>query len=410
MSNAIRIFKRKAPQYMRLLMRDFGFSLLDAAAILGNAGHESGGFTAMQERKPMVPGSRGGWGWFQWTGPRRRAFEAYVARNNLDPRSDDANYGFLFVELNGPERRAVAETKAAKGLENKVEAFEMAFERAGIKHYPSRITWAERALAAWNESALSAQPEPASPIEVGGASAVTDLQTKLTRLGYELGEIDGIIGPLTRDALSSFQADHGLTSSGVADAPTLRALDAALGEKVLVPGTEITEDTLRRILELVLQRGIVTPQSAGARLSPEVLSALITAIAKRASGATGTLTPTGPVPISSSTPPVLTWIDKLFPASEFLAGKKTALSVIAGAALGVLQLTPLGMPATAAQILATLISGVGGLGLLSKVDRGVDLLGMIAKKPPVPEPRASDAGTTDARYGGFAGSVPFWER
>lgn len=69
------LFRSKAPWIMALLMRDFPWDLDDAASALGNIGHECAGFTALQETKPTVPGSRGGFGWNQWTGPRRRNFE-----------------------------------------------------------------------------------------------------------------------------------------------------------------------------------------------------------------------------------------------------------------------------------------------------------------------------------------------
>ena len=165
--SAIITFIAKSPTYMALLMQDFRFDELDAAAIMGNLGHESGGLTKFQEINPTVPGSRGGYGWAQWTGPRRLAFEAYCRRNGLDPKSDKANYGFLFVELKGTEKAAVAKTKAAVGLEAKVKAFELAYERAGHKAYASRLKWAQRALDAWNAAGTVADipsvvvvPEP----------------------------------------------------------------------------------------------------------------------------------------------------------------------------------------------------------------------------------------------------------
>ena len=142
-------FERVAPWAMDKLMADFGFSLLGAAAIMGNAGHESGGLEKLQEINPTVKGSRGGYGWFQWTGPRRREYEAYCERNGFDPASDIANYKFLFVELKSTEKKAIAAVKNARTLDEKTVAFEKAFERAGIKHYPSRKQWALKALHAW---------------------------------------------------------------------------------------------------------------------------------------------------------------------------------------------------------------------------------------------------------------------
>lgn len=162
-SNAEQVFRAKAPWIMSKLMADFPITSEDAAAIVGNAGHESLGFTAMQEFKPTVAGSRGGWGWMQWTGPRRRAFEAYCKRTGKDLASEDANYAWLYLELKGiegTEGGAIAKTVAAKGLAAKVEAFEKAFLRAGVKHYPSRKLWAQRALDA--HLVASAAPKPAA--------------------------------------------------------------------------------------------------------------------------------------------------------------------------------------------------------------------------------------------------------
>lgn len=162
MADAMQTFMDKAPTFMAKLMADFGFSIEDAAAIMGNLGHESNGLTAFQEVNPRA--GRGGWGWAQWTGSRRVAFEAYVKRNNLDPKSDKANYAHLFNELKGSESGAVAKTKAADGLYNKVVAFENAFERAGVKAYDSRMKWAERAIDAY-ESVSIPPPVDATPEE-----------------------------------------------------------------------------------------------------------------------------------------------------------------------------------------------------------------------------------------------------
>lgn len=156
------LFREKAPVIMRRLVGEphFGFGELDAAAILGNIGGETGGFVHMQEIKPVVAGSAGGFGWCQWTGPRRRAFFAWCGQKKLDPRSDEANYSFLIRELLTTEERAVGKVKAAKGLDAKVVAFERAFERAGIPHHAARQRWAEKALAAYRASPAPAKPEP----------------------------------------------------------------------------------------------------------------------------------------------------------------------------------------------------------------------------------------------------------
>lgn len=141
-------FETWCQRFTPLLKQDFGFSDLDVAAILGNAGHESNGFQTLQERKPMVPGSRGGYGIMQWTGPRRRSYEAYCAKYKLDPADMMTNYKYLFIELKGDESRAVDKIKTVSGLEKKTENFMLTFLRPGIPHLDSRIVWAKKALAA----------------------------------------------------------------------------------------------------------------------------------------------------------------------------------------------------------------------------------------------------------------------
>jgi hypothetical protein len=182
---AVETFRAKAPGIMRLLIGDFGLTDVQAAGILGNLGHESNGLTTFQELNPR--GGRGGWGWGQWTGPRRLAFEAYCARNHLDPKSDKANYGWLFSELKGSEKRAIDALKGAHTLTEAVRAFERAYERAGVENYASRVTWAQRALDAFHAAS--------------GNDEVKRIQEKLASSGYDPGPIDGVVGPLTLRAL-----------------------------------------------------------------------------------------------------------------------------------------------------------------------------------------------------------------
>lgn len=157
------LFTDKAPWIMNLLRADFDLTVEEAAAILGNIGHECAGFVKFQEQKPTVPGSRGGFGWCQWTGPRRVAFEAYCKRNGLDTKSDKANYGYLFVELKGSEKAAIPALKKAVGLQAKVSAFERSFERAGVINMPSRMRYANQALAAWKIKQDARPPYPIAP-------------------------------------------------------------------------------------------------------------------------------------------------------------------------------------------------------------------------------------------------------
>lgn len=147
------LFRQKAPGVMQNLMDDFGLTLDQAAGVLGNIGHECAGFRTMQEIKPIVAGSKGGWGWCQWTGPRRRAFEAWCQKNGFDNLSDDdANYGFLKHELETTEKNALRHLRKTLSLRDATRSFMDKFERPGIKHFDGRLNWAREALKAKRNS------------------------------------------------------------------------------------------------------------------------------------------------------------------------------------------------------------------------------------------------------------------
>jgi hypothetical protein len=85
---------------------------------------------------------------------------------------------------------------------------------------------------AWGYSA-SAQYYPYDgPIYAGhGAEppdkVIAQTQDLLQQMGYYKGEVDGLLGPLTRDALIAYQADQGLTQTAAIDQPTLDSLGLA---------------------------------------------------------------------------------------------------------------------------------------------------------------------------------------
>lgn len=154
-------FDDYAPRIMNDLIRDFGFTPEQAAGIVGNLGHESGGFRQMQELRPIS--GRGGYGWAQWTGPRRKAFENYASSRGLPLNSYEANYGFLKYELMTTEKQAVSAVKNAKTVEQAAYAFERSFERAGIKHDESRYRWSRRAKKLFDDKNGATDPETADP-------------------------------------------------------------------------------------------------------------------------------------------------------------------------------------------------------------------------------------------------------
>src|SRR5436190_436861 len=53
---------------------------------------------------------------------------------------------------------------------------------------------------------------------------IVDVQSQLQRDGYYDGPIDGILGPMTQEAIAAFQADNGLAVTSAIDEPTLATL------------------------------------------------------------------------------------------------------------------------------------------------------------------------------------------
>lgn len=123
-----------ANRLMQDLMRDFHLTRQQASGIVGNLAYESGGFRSMQEADPMVPGSRGGWGYAQWTGPRRRNFEAFAASRGLDPSSYDANYGFLAHELSTDHAYSLNHLRSAGTPHEAAVAFADHYEYPDAEH------------------------------------------------------------------------------------------------------------------------------------------------------------------------------------------------------------------------------------------------------------------------------------
>jgi len=146
-------FSAAGSRLMADLQRDFGLTPNQAAGITGPLAMESGGFGTLQEINPTVPGSRGGFGYAQWTGPRRVAFENFAKENGLDPNSYEANYGYLKHELqNTPEGkildkvRSTDDPRQAAALFTGSAASKSGFLRPGAVNMDARFRWTDRAL------------------------------------------------------------------------------------------------------------------------------------------------------------------------------------------------------------------------------------------------------------------------
>jgi hypothetical protein len=85
---------------------------------------------------------------------------------------------------------------------------------------------------AWGYSPSAQYYAYDGPIYVGNRAeppdqVIADTQALLQQMGYYRGEVDGLLGPLTREALTAYQADQGLTTTAAIDEPTLDSLGLA---------------------------------------------------------------------------------------------------------------------------------------------------------------------------------------
>ena len=85
---------------------------------------------------------------------------------------------------------------------------------------------------AWGYSPSAQYYAYDGPIYVGQRAeppdrVIADTQALLQQMGYYTGEVDGLLGPLTRQALAAYQADNGLVTTEAIDQPTLDSLGLA---------------------------------------------------------------------------------------------------------------------------------------------------------------------------------------
>lgn len=88
----------------------------------------------INEIAPVVPGSRGGYGLNQWTGPRRRQYEEFAASKGAAPDDLNAQLDFTVWELQNTERAAGEALASARTPEDAARIYMEKFLRPGIPH------------------------------------------------------------------------------------------------------------------------------------------------------------------------------------------------------------------------------------------------------------------------------------
>lgn len=109
-----------------------------AEGFVMNFQDESGLNPGINEAAPTVPGSRGGFGLYQLTGPRRRAYESYAAEKGVPLDDVDAQLDFMMMELQGPEAAAWSKISGTQNAGEAGAAIVNSFLRPAEEHRASR--------------------------------------------------------------------------------------------------------------------------------------------------------------------------------------------------------------------------------------------------------------------------------
>lgn len=147
--------KQVADAYVSNLQKDFGLTKDQAAGIVANLWHESGGMNSgiNQGGKIGAPSSNmaddnaNGYGIAQWGGSRKQGLIDYARQHNLDPSSEAANYGYLKQELQTSQAGAIAAVKGTSSAQSATQAFCNAFEQPSDPQMASRLGYLNQILA-----------------------------------------------------------------------------------------------------------------------------------------------------------------------------------------------------------------------------------------------------------------------
>lgn len=135
-----------------------GLPLHIAQGIVANMKAESNLQPGINEIAPVVPGSRGGFGLNQWTGPRRVAYERFAAERGAPVDDLQTQLDFTMYELQGPE---LAAYEALQGAQDPLEAariYSEQFLRPGIPNMDKRLGYA---------ADIAGMPMPNLPLSMG---------------------------------------------------------------------------------------------------------------------------------------------------------------------------------------------------------------------------------------------------
>ena len=131
--------ERVSPQFVIEGLMRRGYPAHVAQGFVMNMMDESGLRPGINEAAPIVPGSRGGFGLYQLTGPRRTAYEQFASQRGVDPADANAQLDFLDYELKGPESRAAKSILSTRNPQEAAVAIARDFLRPASEHLQNRV-------------------------------------------------------------------------------------------------------------------------------------------------------------------------------------------------------------------------------------------------------------------------------
>lgn len=205
-----------------LISRGLAPHLADAAIL--NFQDESGLNPGINEKNPIVAGSRGGYGLYQLTGPRRREYEAFAAQRGVSPDDVDAQLDFFMGELAGSEAAAGKKFLSAPDTATAAQVLVNDFLRPAPEHRQSRSAKYGRVASTPQEAIAQVSPKQAAsvaPVQggatFGGPELVYDEQgmryvnTGAERVANPVAPYGGIrtdFGGQSQPAIASIQSNN----------------------------------------------------------------------------------------------------------------------------------------------------------------------------------------------------------
>ena len=186
----------------------------------------------INEANPIVPGSRGGFGLNQWTGPRRRAYEAFAQQRGVPVDDLDTQLDFTMHEMEGPESAAWKALLGTQTAEEAARVYSDRFLRPGIPHMDRRLAEARRLVG----------------VDFGGEQQVADVspQREMVAAAQQIAQ-----APVDGFGLAQDQAGFPPAPQPV---PAQAGSDLSAQELIEAASNPWLTDGQRQVLNVLLQQ------------------------------------------------------------------------------------------------------------------------------------------------------------